>query len=138
MKIVITYGTFDLFHVGHLNILKRAKKLGDYLIVGLSTDKFNKEAKDKHTVISYEDRKEILESLRFVDLVIPEYCWEQKKQDIQYFRANIFVMGHDWEGKFDELKEFCKVVYLPRTESISSSDLKKHISITPHKRFERI
>ncbi|NHC03361.1 glycerol-3-phosphate cytidylyltransferase [Acinetobacter sp. 187] len=137
MKIVITYGTFDLFHVGHLNILKRAKALGDYLIVGLSTDEFNRDAKSKYTVISYEDRKEILESLKFVDLVIPEENWEQKVKDIQEYKVDTFVMGHDWDGKFDELKEYCEVVYLPRTEAISSSDLKKHIASTPHKRFER-
>lgn len=137
MKVVITYGTFDLFHVGHLNILRRAKALGDYLIVGLSTDTFNKHAKNKFTVISYEDRKEILESLKFVDLVIPECNWEQKIQDVKSYNVDTFVMGHDWEGEFDFLKEQCEVVYLPRTQSISSSELKKHISSTPNEKFER-
>lgn len=138
MKKVLTYGTFDLFHVGHLNILRRAKDFGDYLIVGLSTDEFNQNLKNKYTVINYEDRKEILESLRCVDLVIPERNWEQKIQDVISQKIDTFVMGHDWEGKFDFLKEYCEVVYLPRTEKISSSDLKKHIVNKPHTQFERI
>ncbi len=128
MKKVITYGTFDLFHVGHLNLLKRARSLGDYLIVGLSTDDFNKVEKNKHTVICYEDRKKILESLRCVDLVIPENGWEQKIDDITEFQIDTFVMGHDWENKFDELKEYCEVVYLQRTSDVSSTDIKHHVA----------
>lgn len=127
MKKVITYGTFDLFHIGHLNLLKRARELGDYLIVGLSTDEFNLNAKNKQTVISFEDRKRILENLRCVDLVIPENNWEQKISDVKEFKADLFVMGHDWTGKFDFLKTYCDVVYLERTANISSSELKNHI-----------
>ena len=137
-KVVITYGTFDLFHIGHLNILKRAKELGDYLIVAVSTDTFNQQMKNKFTVISYEDRKEILESIKYVDLVIPETNWDQKVKDIVENNVDVFVMGHDWEGKFDFLSEHCEVVYLPRTEAISSSELKKHISNTPNECYERV
>lgn len=127
MRKVITYGTFDLFHIGHLNLLKRARELGDYLIVGLSTDEFNLNSKNKQTVISYSDRKKILENLRCVDLVIPENNWEQKVSDVQEFKADLFVMGHDWKGEFDFLKTYCDVQYLERTANISSSELKNHI-----------
>lgn len=137
MKKVITYGTFDLFHVGHLRLLNRAKALGDYLIVALSTDEFNQNFKSKHTVISYEDRKAILEALRVVDMVIPENNWEQKKEDVKLFDIDTFVMGHDWEGKFDFLKDDCEVIYLPRTEAISSSELKHHISNQPNTKYNR-
>ena len=126
MKRVITYGTFDVLHYGHINLLKRAKALGDYLIVGLSSDKFN-EVKNKKSYYNYEQRKKILESLRFVDLVIPEDNWEQKISDIKEFRADIFVMGDDWEGKFDFLKEHCAVVYLSRTPDVSSSMTKEFL-----------
>ena len=129
MKKVITYGTFDLFHIGHLNLLKRARELGDYLIVGLSTDEFNLNCKNKQTVICYDDRKKILENLRCVDLVIPESNWEQKVSDVKEFKADIFVMGHDWAGKFDFLKTYCEVRYLERTANISSSELKNHIQV---------
>ena len=128
MKIVITYGTFDLFHIGHLNLIKRAKEYGDYLIVALSTDEFNLQMKNKITAIPYEDRKHILEALKYVDLVIPEVKWEQKIEDIIQYNVATFVMGHDWEGRFDFLKEYCNVVYLPRTENISSTEIKNHIS----------
>lgn len=104
MKKVITYGTFDLLHYGHINLLKRAKMLGDYLIVGLSTDCFNQKEKKKQTYFSYEKRKMLLESLRYVDLVIPEFSWDQKVSDITEFKVNIFAIGNDWEGKFDFLK----------------------------------
>lgn len=127
MKKVITYGTFDLLHYGHINILKRAKELGDHLTVVLSTDEFNKNSKNKICVQTYEERKLILESLRFVDLVIPETCWEQKKTDILNNNISIFVMGSDWEGVFDFLKEYCEVIYLPRTEGISSTLRKQKI-----------
>ncbi len=128
MRTVITYGTFDLFHVGHLNILKRARAMGDRLIVVLSTDEFNLEMKNKVTAIPYKDRKKILEHLTCVDLVIPETNWEQKITDVKKYSVDTFVMGHDWEGKFDFLSEFCDVCYLPRTDNISSTMIKKHIS----------
>ena len=124
MKRVMTYGTFDLLHYGHINILKRAKSLGDYLIVGLSSDEFN-ELKGKKSVMSYEERKEILESIRYVDKVIKESNWEQKVDDIIKYNIDVFVIGDDWEGKFDFLKEYCEVVYLPRTKSISTTLLKE-------------
>lgn len=124
MKTVLTYGTFDLLHYGHLEILKRAKNMGDRLIVGLSTDEFNLK-KDKVCKFSYKKRKEFLESLDYVDLVIPESHWEQKKDDIKNLKVDTFVMGNDWKGKFDELKEYCEVVYLPRTKGISTTKLKK-------------
>ena len=126
MKRVMTYGTFDLLHYGHINILKRAKSLGDYLIVGLSSDEFN-ELKGKKSVMSYEERKEILESIRYVDKVIKESNWEQKVDDIIKYNIDVFVIGDDWEGKFDFLKEYCEVVYLPRTNSISTTLLKEII-----------
>lgn len=126
MKTVLTYGTYDLLHVGHINLLRRARELGDRLIVGLSTDEFN-ELKGKKSVFSYEERKQILEALRYVDLVIPENTWEQKKSDVLEHGADVFAMGDDWKGKFDELKEVCKVVYLPRTASISTTYFKNKI-----------
>lgn len=137
MKKIITYGTFDLFHVGHLNLLKRARSLGDYLVVVLSTDDFNLKEKNKQTVICYDDRKSILESLRYVDLVIPEKNWDQKKFDVQELKIDTFVMGDDWIGKFDFLDEYCEVVYLDRTKAISSSDIKKHIHKNPNVMFEK-
>lgn len=123
MKKIITYGTFDLLHVGHIRLLKRARELGDYLIVGLSTDSFN-ELKHKTAFMRYEARKELLEAIRYVDLIIPEENWDQKSEDINYHKVHTFVMGDDWKGKFDHLKEHCRVVYLTRTKNISSSDLK--------------
>jgi len=125
-KIVITYGTFDFLHIGHINILRRARALGDKLIVGLSTDEFNKE-KHKQSFSSYADRKEILESIRYVDAVIPEKCWEQKIQDVKDNQVDIFVIGDDWAGEFDFLKDYCDVVYLARTEDISSTKIKDGI-----------
>ena len=122
-KTVLTYGTFDLLHYGHLEILRRASLLGDKLIVGVSTDKFN-EIKGKTCVLPYQKRKELIESLDYVDEVIPENNWDQKVTDIQGNNIDIFVMGDDWEGKFDELKVFCEVIYLPRTKGISSSKLR--------------
>lgn len=122
-KIVITYGTFDLFHVGHLNILERAKKYGDYLIVAVSTDEFN-EKKGKKSFFNFDDRKKIVESCRYVDEVIPETNWEQKETDVKKFNIDTFVMGDDWTGKFDDLKQFCNVVYLDRTPGISSSQVR--------------
>ena len=122
-KTVLTYGTFDLLHYGHLEILKRASLLGNKLIVGLSTDKFN-EIKGKTCVLPYQKRKELIESLYYVDKVIPENNWDQKVTDIQGNNIDIFVIGDDWEGKFDELKDFCEVIYLPRTKGISSTKLR--------------
>ena len=122
-KTVLTYGTFDLLHYGHLEILRRASLLGNKLIVGVSTDKFN-EIKGKTCVLPYQKRKELLESLDYVDKVIPEDNWDQKVTDIQDNDIDIFVMGDDWKGKFDELKEFCEVIYFPRTKGISSTKLR--------------
>ncbi len=129
MKKVITYGTFDLLHYGHINLLERAKALGDYLVVVLSTDEFNWNQKEKKCYFPYEERKRMLEAIRFVDLVIPENNWEQKVSDVQEFRIDTFVMGNDWEGKFDFLKEHCDVVYLERTPEISSSQIKTDLKI---------
>jgi glycerol-3-phosphate cytidylyltransferase len=125
MRTVITYGTFDLFHYGHMELLKRARKLGDRLIVGLSTDEFNLTEKNKISVHSYNIRKENVESLRFVDKVIPEYKWDQKIWDVKHLNVNVFVIGDDWKGKFDFLKEYCEVIYLSRTPDISSTLLKE-------------
>lgn len=127
MKKVITYGTFDLLHYGHVNLLERAKKLGDYLIVVLSSDEFNWEEKQKKCYFTYEERKRLLEAIRYVDLVIPENCWEQKISDVKEYKVDTFVMGDDWEGKFDFLKEYCEVVYLPRTPEISTTQIKKDL-----------
>ena len=129
MKRVITYGTFDLLHYGHIELLKRAKALGDYLVVALSTDEFNSVEKNKHCYFSYEQRKNLLEAIRYVDLVIPEENWEQKKTDVHEYHIDTFVIGDDWEGKFDFLKdEGVEVVYLPRTPEISSTQIKKDMS----------
>lgn len=127
MKRVITYGTFDLLHYGHINLLRRAKAQGDYLVVALSTDRFNWEQKKKKSYFSYEERKAMLEAIRYVDLVIPEDCWDQKKTDVEKYNIDVFVMGNDWEGKFDFLKEQCQVVYLPRTPEISTTKIKSEL-----------
>lgn len=127
MKKVITYGTFDLLHYGHINLLRRAKALGDYLIVALSTDEFNWNEKGKESYFSYEQRKTLMEAIRYVDLVIPEESWEQKITDVAKYRADVFVMGDDWEGTFDFLKDSCEVVYLPRTPEISTTQIKKEL-----------
>lgn len=126
MKRVITYGTFDLIHYGHINLLERAKKMGDYLIVGLSTNKFNEE-KNKKCYFSFEERKRLLEAIRYVDLVIPEESWEQKRKDIEIYQIDTFVMGDDWKGKFDELKDICDVVYLNRTPEVSTTKIKNEL-----------
>lgn len=126
MKKVITYGTYDLLHAGHINLLRRAKALGDYLVVALSTDEFNA-GKHKSAYHSYEDRKLILEAIRYVDEVIPETTWEQKVSDVVDNQIDLFVMGNDWEGQFDFLKEHCEVVYLPRTEGISTTKIKSDL-----------
>ncbi len=124
MKTVITYGTFDLLHYGHINLLRRAKEQGDYLIVALSTDEFNWNSKQKQCYFSYEKRKLLLEAIRYVDLVIPEECWEQKVEDVKKYNVDVFVMGDDWEGKFDFLKSYCEVLYLTRTPEISTTQIK--------------
>ncbi len=129
MKRVITYGTFDLLHYGHINLLRRAKALGDYLIVALSTDDFNSREKGKVTYFSYEERKLLLEAIRYVDLVIPEQTWEQKREDVRLYHVDTFAMGDDWTGKFDFLKEEgCEVVYLPRTPEISTTQIKRDLN----------
>lgn len=131
MKRVITYGTFDLLHYGHINLLKRAKALGDYLVVALSTDEFNWVEKSKKCYFSYEQRKSLLESIRYVDLVIPEKKWEQKKTDVKDFHIDVFVMGDDWKGKFDFLKEDgVEVVYLARTPEISTTEIKNNLKFS--------
>lgn len=130
MKRVITYGTFDMLHYGHINLLRRAKERGDYLIVALSTDEFNWNSKQKKTYFSYEKRKQLLEAIRYVDLVIPENGWEQKVNDINLYQVDEFVMGDDWKGQFDYLADDtdCKVVYLERTPEISTTQIKKDLN----------
>ena len=130
MKRILTYGTFDLLHYGHIRLLQRAKALGDYLIVALSTDEFNAE-KGKQAYHNYETRKKMLEAIRYVDLVIPEECWEQKISDVQKYDVDIVVMGSDWAGsdRFDYLKEYCELIYLDRTEGISTTKIKKELGL---------
>ncbi len=130
MKRVLTYGTFDLLHYGHINILKRAKELGDYLVVALSTDEFN-EIKGKKAYHSYETRKKMLEAIRYVDLVIPENEWEQKISDVKDYHIDVVVMGSDWAGsdRFDYLKEYCEVVYLERTPGVSTTQIKTDLQL---------
>ena len=129
MKRVITYGTFDLLHYGHINLLRRAKELGEYLIVGLSTDEFNA-LKNKKAYFSYEQRKLLLEAIRYVDLVIPEETWEQKSSDAEKYSVDTFVIGDDWAGKFDFLKETgVEVIYLSRTPEISTTQIKSDLNL---------
>ncbi|WP_121616232.1 glycerol-3-phosphate cytidylyltransferase [Virgibacillus halodenitrificans] len=127
MKKVITYGTFDIIHTGHINLLRRAKEYGDYLIVALSSDAFNA-MKGKKSYYTYEQRKAILEAVRYVDQVIPENTWEQKAEDVQKYNVDVFVMGDDWKGKFDFLASYCEVVYLPRTIGISTTKIKTDLN----------
>ena len=127
MKRVITYGTFDLLRYGHINLLRRARELGDYLVVALSTDEFNWNQKQKKCYFPYEERKRMLEAIRYVDLVIPEESWEQKTTDVDKYQIDVFVMGDDWAGKFDFLKPQCEVVYLPRTPEISTTKIKRDL-----------
>lgn len=128
MTTVLTYGTFDLFHIGHLNLINRLSELGDRLIIGVSTDEFNA-GKGKTSVVSYEDRSRIISSIKGVDLVIPETSWEQKISDIAEHGVDIFAIGDDWRGKFDELQDQCEVVYLPRTDGISSTQIKQMLRV---------
>ena len=131
MKRVITYGTFDLLHYGHINLLKRAKAQGDYLVVVLSTDEFNWASKQKKSYFNYEKRKQLLEAIRYVDLVIPEHNWEQKVSDVEKYHIDTFVIGDDWTGKFDFIAEQtnAEVVYLSRTPEISTSQIKDDLSL---------
>lgn len=135
MKTVITYGTFDLFHVGHLHLLRRLAALGDRLIVGVSTDEFNA-SKGKKTIIPFRQRCEIVAELRCVDLVLPENSWEQKVDDIKCYSVDIFGIGDDWSGKFDELSSYCEVVYLPRTEGVSSTEIKSVLRVFSDEQVE--
>ncbi|MBR5524799.1 MAG: glycerol-3-phosphate cytidylyltransferase [Clostridia bacterium] len=129
MKRVITYGTFDMLHYGHVNLLRRAKELGDYLVVAISTDEFNWNEKQKKCYFTYEQRKLLVEAIRYVDEVIPETAWSQKRTDVHEHDIDIFVMGDDWEGKFDELREEgVEVVYLPRTPDISTTRIKNDLN----------
>lgn len=126
MTRILTYGTFDLLHPGHIQLLKYAASLGDWLAVGLSTDEFNR-IKGKNSLYSFEDRKILIEGLKYIDLVFPESSWEQKREDIKKFNADIFIMGDDWRGKFDDLSDLCQVVYFPRIPDLSSTIIKNII-----------
>ena len=139
MKRILTYGTYDLLHYGHIRLLKRAKALGDYLIVGLSTDDFNK-IKNKTAYHSYEERKEMLEAIRYVDLVVPENNWEQKIDDVKLYKADVVVMGSDWAGsdKFDYLKDYCEVIYLDRTEGVSTTKIKQDLKLDEPNQEKRV
>jgi glycerol-3-phosphate cytidylyltransferase len=130
MKRILTYGTFDLLHYGHIEILRRAKALGDYLVVALSTDEFN-EQKGKVAYHNYETRKKMLEAIRYVDLVIPENTWEQKLDDVKTYHIDTVVMGSDWAGsdKFDYLKQYCEVIYLERTPGVSTTMIKHDLGL---------
>lgn len=137
MKVVITYGTFDLYHVGHIRLLKRLRDLGDKLVVGISSDTFN-QLKGKESFFSYDERKEILLSCKYVDEVFPEDSWEQKRSDIIKYKADIFAMGDDWKGKFDDLNDLCDVVYLERTQDISTTKIKQELSKIKDKDLAKI
>ncbi|WIV27457.1 glycerol-3-phosphate cytidylyltransferase [Staphylococcus pseudintermedius] len=126
MKRVITYGTYDLLHYGHIELLRRAREMGDYLVVALSSDEFNR-IKNKKSYYNFEQRKMMLESIRYVDLVIPENDWGQKETDVEKYEIDTFIMGHDWEGEFDFLKDKCEVIYLKRTEGISTTQIKQEL-----------
>lgn len=130
MKKIITYGTFDLLHYGHINLLRRAKELGDFLIVAISTDEFNWNEKQKKSYFTFEQRKAMLEAIKYVDMVIPEENWEQKRSDVKKYNIDTFVIGDDWKGKFDFLEEEgCEVVYLSRTPEISTTQIKTDIKL---------
>jgi glycerol-3-phosphate cytidylyltransferase len=129
MKTIITYGTFDLFHFGHVRLFKRLKNLGDRLIVGVSTDEFNA-LKGKAAFFNYQQRIEIVEACKYVDMVIAETDWRQKRSDIIRLNADVFAIGDDWAGKFDELNDICSVLYLERTQQISTTDIKNNLANT--------
>lgn len=126
-KTIITYGTFDMFHIGHLNLLKRLNEMADRVVVAVSTDEFNL-GKGKKTLIPFEQRAAIVEAIEYVDLVIPEHTWEQKMSDVKEHQVDIFAIGDDWKGKFDFLSDLCEVVYLERTKNISTTDLKRSLT----------
>ncbi len=130
MKTVITFGTFDVFHVGHINLLQRAASFGDQLFVGVSTDALNYSKKSRYPIYNEADRMKIINSLRYVNLCFPEESLEKKAEYIKYYKADVLVMGNDWEGKFDQFKSLCEVVYLPRTPSVSTTELIEVISST--------
>lgn len=136
-KTVLTYGTFDLFHVGHLNVLRRLSELGDRLIVGVSTDDFNA-VKGKKPIVPFEQRIEIVQAIRYVDVAIPEENWEQKRLDIEKYRVDVFGIGEDWRGKFDDLKDKVDVVYLPRTSGISTTEMKRVLSAFDERHVEEL
>jgi len=136
-KTVLTYGTFDLFHIGHLNVLKRLRGLGDRLIVGVSTDEFNA-VKGKKPVVPFEQRIEIVRSIKYVDEAIPEENWEQKRLDIQRYGVDVFGIGDDWRGKFDDLGDSVEVVYLPRTEGISTTEMKRVLSAFDERHVDQL
>ncbi|QTN45091.1 adenylyltransferase/cytidyltransferase family protein [Ectopseudomonas mendocina] len=135
MKKVITYGTFDMFHIGHLRLLRRMREIGEYVIVAVSTDEFNA-LKGKKALVPYAERREIVEAIQYVDLVIPEHSWEQKADDIRQYGVDCFVMGDDWHGHFDHLAELCEVVYLERTRNISSTELRRSWEIAAVKTLD--
>lgn len=137
MKVVITYGTFDLFHVGHIRLLKRLKSLGNKVIVGISTDEFN-DLKGKKSFFSYDERYEIVSSCKYVDEVFPENSWEQKRSDITKYGIDIFAIGDDWKGKFDDLSDICEVVYLSRTDDISTTKIKAELHKINYKELDKI
>lgn len=137
MKTVITYGTFDLFHIGHVNLLRRLRSLGDRLVVGCSTDEFSA-LKGKRTVMPYEHRAQILASSRFVDHVFPEREWEQKREDIVREKAGIFAMGEDWAGRFDDLGDLCEVIYLPRTRDVSTTEVRQLVAALHSERVDEL
>ncbi len=136
-KTVITYGTFDLFHIGHLNILKRLSERGDHLIVGVSTDEFNA-VKGKKPVVPFEQRIEIVRAIRYVDEAIPEDRWSQKREDIEKYNVDVFGIGEDWKGKFDDLEDKVEVVYLPRTSGISTTEMKRVLSAFDERHVEEL
>ncbi|MGW6175333.1 adenylyltransferase/cytidyltransferase family protein [Arthrobacter sp. NPDC055138] len=136
-KTVLTYGTFDLFHVGHLNVLRRLSELGDRLIVGVSTDNFNA-VKGKKPIVPFEQRIEIVQAIRYVDLAIPEENWEQKRHDIDRYGVDVFGIGEDWRGKFDDLGDKVEVVYLPRTSGISTTEMKRVLSAFDERHVEEL
>jgi glycerol-3-phosphate cytidylyltransferase len=133
-RTILTYGTFDLFHVGHLNILRKSKSLGEKLVVGISTDEFN-ETKGKKSHFSFSDRCAIVSACKYVDEVLPETNWNQKIDDIHKYSVDLFVMGDDWQGKFDFLKKYCEVTYLPRTEGVSTTLIRELIQLEATKRM---
>ncbi|POR40308.1 adenylyltransferase/cytidyltransferase family protein [Methylobacterium sp. V23] len=137
MTVVLTYGTYDLFHVGHLNLLRRLKQMGDKLVVGVSTDEFNLR-KGKKSIINFEDRSAIVASIKYVDLVIPEEDWAQKRSDIVKHGVHKFVMGDDWTGKFDDLGDLCEVAYLDRTQGVSSSEIKQALAVFSRERLDEL